>query len=68
MVDGNFDYDISDGSIVFRLTAFYRGSKIGKGLFHYLIDCTCATVDDYNDKFLALNNGTLTLEAFIDQN
>lgn len=67
MVDGNFDYDVSDGSIVYRLTASYRGSKIGKGLFHYLIDCTCATVDDYNKKFLGLNNGTLTLQNFIEQ-
>ncbi len=67
MVDGNFDYDVSDGSIVYRLTASYRGSKIGKGLFHYLIDCTCATVDDYYEKFLGLNNGTLTLQDFIEK-
>ena len=67
MVDGNFDYDISDGSILYRLTASYRGSKIGKGLFHYLIDCTCATVDDYNEKFLGLNKGTLTIQDFIKQ-
>lgn len=67
MVDGNFDYDVSDGSIVYRLTASYRGSKIGKGLFHYLIDCTCVTVDDYNEKFFGLNTGTLTLQDFIEQ-
>ncbi len=67
MVDGNFDCDVSDGSIVYRLTASYRGSKIGKGLFHYLIECTCATVGDYNEKFLGLNKGTLTLQDFIEQ-
>lgn len=69
MVDGNFDYDISDGSIIFRMTASFRESVIGEGLFQYLISCSCAMVDLYNDKFLAINKDMLSITDFIaDEN
>ena len=67
MVDGNFDYDLSDGSIVFRMTASFRDSVIGDGLFQYLISCSCAMVDEYNEKFLALDKGLMNVTDFIDQ-
>lgn len=65
MVDGSFDYDLSDGAISFRMTESFRESEIGEGLFCYLIDCTCAMVDRYNDRFLALDKGMLSLGEFI---
>ena len=65
MADGSFDYDLSDGSIVFRMTASFRESTIGEELIQYLISCTCAMVDKYNDKFLALSKGVMSLEDFI---
>ena len=65
LVDGSFDYDMSDGEIVFRMTASFRESEIGEGLFQYMISCSCATVDRYNDQFLALNKGMLTINDFI---
>lgn len=65
IVDGSFDYDLSDGSIAFRMTASFRESVIGEGLFHYLIDCSCATVDKYNDLFLALSKGIMSIADFI---
>ena len=40
MADGSFDYDLSDGTIVFRMTASFRESFIGEGLFQYLISCS----------------------------
>ena len=46
----SFDYNIRDGSITFRMTASYRESVIGEGLFNYMIDCAAATVDEFNDK------------------
>ncbi len=67
MVDGNFDYDISDGSIVFRMTACYRESTIGEELIQYMISCTCAMVDKYNDMFLALSKGIMTVADFIEK-
>lgn len=65
MVDGSFDYDVADGTIVFRMTASFRESVIGDGLFQYMISCSCAMVDAYNDKFLAINKGILSVEDFI---
>ena len=65
LVDGSFDYDMSDGEIVFRMTASFRESEIGEGLFQYMISCSCATVDRYNDQFLALNKGMLSINDFI---
>ncbi len=65
LADGSFDYDIATGSVVFRLTATYNGSKIGDGLFRYLIKCAAVTVDQYNDKFLAIDKGFLSISDFI---
>lgn len=65
MVDGSFDYDLSDGTIVFRMTASFRESLIGEGLFQYLISCSCAMVDKYNDQFLALDKGIMSITDFI---
>ena len=66
LVNGCFDFDILEGSITFRLTASYRESRLGKGLFLYMVDCAAAMVDDYNDQFLALNKGRIDVGAFID--
>ena len=65
LVDGSFDYDINDGSVLFRMTVSYRGSDIGEDTFGYLIDCACSTVDTYNDKFLALNKGLINITDFL---
>ena len=65
MADGSFDYDLSDGTIVFRMTASFRESLIGEGLFQYMISCSCAMVDEYNDQFLALDKGIMSITDFI---
>lgn len=65
LVDGSFDYDITTGAIVFRLTASFRQSRIGDGLFQYLIDCSCDIVDTFNDKFFALGKGLISVNDFI---
>ncbi len=67
MADGNFDFNISEGKVIFRIIASYRDSIIGEGLMHYLIDCACAVVDKYNDKFFAINKGILGLDCFIEE-
>lgn len=68
MVDGSFDYDLSDGEIVFRMTASFRESVIGDGLFQYMISCSCAMVDKYNEQFLALDKGVLSINDFLSNN
>ena len=65
MADGSFDYDLSDGTIVYRMTASFRESLIGEGLFQYMISCSCAMVDKYNDQFLALDKGIMSITDFI---
>lgn len=65
MADGSFDYDLSDGTIVFRMTASFRESLIGEGLFLYLISCSYVMVDKYNDQFLALDKGVMSITDFI---
>lgn len=64
--DGSFDYDLQTGRIVFRVTASFRGSEIGKGLIQYFIDCTNAVVDHYNDRFEAVNSGKMSVQEFIE--
>lgn len=65
LADGSFDYDLATGQIAFRLTATFRDSDIGDSLFQYLIECACAVVDCYNDRFLDVNNGKMSLDQFI---
>ena len=67
LVDGSFDYDITEGTITFRLTSSYRESSLGEDLFEYMIMCSAATVDAYNDKFFMLAKGMMTVQQFIEQ-
>lgn len=66
MVNGSFDYDISDGEIRFRLTTGYTGCTIGKEFFMYMLMVALSTTDKYNDKFLMLSKGAITLQQFIE--
>ncbi len=65
LANGCFDYDLEKGSITFRMTASYRESEIGEGLFLYMIDCSAGTVDDINDKFYAISIGSLDISGFL---
>ena len=65
LVDGSFDYDIGDGEIRYRLTCSYRGNTVEGDLIDYIIAVASATVDNYNDKFLMLSDGTIDIEQFI---
>ena len=65
MADGRFDYDLTDGTILFRVNASFKESVIGEGLMQYLISCACVTVDKYNEKFLAIDKGALSITDFI---
>ena len=66
LVDGSFDYDISDGELRYRLTSSYRESLLGADLFEYMIMCAASTVDDYNDRFFMLSKGMIDVEKFIE--
>ncbi len=66
IIDGSFDYDLNDGEIRFRMTASYVESLLGEELFKYMLFVSANTVDRYNDRFLAIAKGLMTLEQFID--
>ena len=61
---GSFDLDISDGTLVFRVTNSFRSSMISKELLEHIVNYSCAFVDEYNDKFLMLNS-SLSLADFL---
>ena len=65
MVDGSFDYDYVNGKILFRLTSSWRDSLIGKEMFAYMLQCSCATVDNYNDKFLAVAKQDMSVDEVV---
>ena len=67
LVDGCFDYDLSEGYIVYRMTSSFIESEIGRDLFEYLMIVSCQTVDEYNDKFLMLSKGLMSIEDFISK-
>lgn len=49
LVNGCFDYDMSDGQVVFRIVESYRNSSLSEDVIVYLVNCLVQTVDDYND-------------------
>lgn len=66
LVDGSFDYDLSDGTVLFRLTYSYRGSTLNEDLVEYMIMAASSIVDEYNDKFFMISKGMLTVQQFIE--
>lgn len=65
LVDGSFDYDIKSGHMIFRMTNSFLESELGKDAFVYMLFCSCQTIDEYNDKFLMLSKGLMSLEQFL---
>ncbi len=65
LVDGSFDYNVTDGRMYFRMTNSFIESDIGEEVFAYMLACSCRTIDEYNDKFLMLSKGMVSLEQFI---
>lgn len=66
LVNGSFDYDINDGEIRFRLTTSYVGCEIGEEFVMHMMVVALSTTDKYNDKFLMLSKGVITLQQFIE--
>ena len=67
MVDGSFDYSLSDGNLIFRMAESYRDSRIGDEMLSYMLGVVCGTVDRYNDRFLMICKGVLSVGDFLAQ-
>ncbi len=65
LVDGCFDYNVASGHMFFRMTNSFLESTISEDVFSYLLYCSCKTIDEYNDKFLMLAKGMLSIEQFL---
>lgn len=68
LADGSFDYNLGDGSIIFRMTSSFRESLIGAELFKYMISCAAYSVDKYNDQFFMVSKGMLSVDDFVKAN
>ncbi|MBQ8830770.1 MAG: hypothetical protein IJ017_04155 [Oscillospiraceae bacterium] len=66
LVDGCFDYNVLDGKVFFRMTNSFRDIALGFETIKYLIFVSCATIDSYNDKFLMVSKGMISLEQFLE--
>ena len=66
LVDGCFDFDVKNGHMFFRMACSFRDSILGDDLFTYLVFCSSQTVDEFNDKFMMLSSGMISVEKFIE--
>ena len=66
MVNGCFDYDISDGELRFRVTHNYTDGVPSDEVIRYLLGIAFNTTDKYNDKLFMLGKGMITLEKFVE--
>ena len=65
IVNGSFDYDLSDGELRFRVTHNFSDGVPSDEVIHYLLGIAFNTTDKYNDRFFMLGKGMMTLEQFI---
>lgn len=63
---GNFDYVLTEGVIFFAIQQCFLDTDLSKELIDLMVAATIDAVDRYNDRFLMLNKGMLTLEKFIE--
>ena len=67
MVNGSFGYDITDGTVFHKISVAYTDIEINADMINYIMGVGMATVDKYNDRFLALNKGYITISDFINK-
>ena len=66
LVNGCFDFNIQNGNLMFRMVNSFKGSSLSEDVFAYMIYCSCATVDEYNDKLLMLAKDMLSITDFLE--
>ena len=67
MVNGSFDYDFSEGDLVFKCVDSYKGGDFTKETAKYMLDIVYGMVDKYNDRFFALAKGMMSLSDFVEK-
>ncbi len=67
LLDGSFDYDVAEGSVTYRATAPMFESRIGPGLFQYMIFSACQTVRRFQPNFRAVSQKRLSVDEFLSR-
>jgi len=63
---GSFDFDITDGKIMARISNCMADMPLTRGAFEMLLIISQKLTDDYNDKFMMLAKGMITLDQFAE--
>lgn len=65
LIDGCFDFDIGSGHMFFRVTNSFWDSTLSEDVCIELLYKACQIADEYNDQFLMLSKGILSIEKFL---
>lgn len=68
LADGYFEYDITDGEIAYKITTSCLGSIISDETIQYMLQCALFLVEEFNDKFMMVSKGYMTVEQFLKDN
>lgn len=64
IVNGFFVYDFTNGTIEFKMNSSFSACIMGKEVVEYMINVSCHTIDDYNEKFLFLIKNVISIDDF----
>lgn len=64
LADGNFDYDYTDGTVMFKCTTSFLDSLISVEALEYMVNLVLCTVDSYNGRLMSLAKGEITIDKF----
>ncbi len=67
LINGNFELDMSDGELSFRIAMPYSGADLSPEQVNYMVEVASSTVDEYNDKLLMLIKDMLSIQDFISE-
>ena len=65
--EGSFDFNVTQGSITFRLVNVVMGMTVSSELCAHMFELAVHTVDLYNDKLFMVAKGMLTPQEFYDK-
>lgn len=64
---GTFSFNMETSKIVYGASSIFSDCEVNEGWFTQQMDMAHAVVDMYNDRFLALAKGYISIEEFIAQ-
>ena len=67
LLTGNFEMDLDGGNVLFRMVNSYEDSDIGEQVFLNMLFPALNCVETYNDKFLELSLGNISVESFFEE-